>query len=210
VLAHDLRRGRAVPPFDGVDQFRVLLPGLLPPAAGDRRVVPAHPAVDLGHEVEEDLVAGQLADAPVQLRVGQHHGVDVVGGERRVTLLAQLAQAGDPRDVGVLGGQPGGFRLQQRPDGQQLVDLGGSRPVDEGPVPGTEVHPSVGAQHLQRLADRLAGDAEHLRELALHEMLAGRELPRDDQFLHGLADALTQRARAVDPVRGHAFRQLAR
>ncbi len=205
---HDLAGPVGVALGDGVDQRGVLLPGGPAALAGHRRVVPADAAGDLGGEVAEHGVAGQLHDGGVQLGVDGHRAVDVVGLDGGQAARAERAQPGHPLVGVVAGRQPRGLGLEEGAYGQQLVGLLGGGGVHEGSVPGVQVDPALAAEQLECLPDRLPGDAEHLGELALGEMLARTEVAADDELEERIENALSERNGTRDlecgcPARGN-------
>ncbi len=171
----------------------MLDPGLGTALPCDGGVVPADPGVHLPGQFGEDDVAGQLHHLGVESGVGRHRQVHVVVGDGLLPLGAELLQGGDARRAGVGGGQPGGLRLQERTDREQLVRLLLRGLVDERTLGRAQIDPSLGVEPLQRLTHRLPGHPEVAGQLTLDQMLSGAERPGGDEFEQRLVDALAQR-----------------
>ena len=140
--------------------------------------------------------------AGVQGRVGRNEPFRVVGGQCVQSVLLQLPQPVDVLGGGVLGGEPGRVRLQDRADAEKLVHLVLGGGVHERALRGAEVDPAVGLQTLQGFTHRLPADAEVLGQFVFDQVLAPLQGALHDQVHDRVVDGLAQGRGTLHPARG--------
>ena len=187
---------------DRLDQFGVLGPGALAARLRDREVVPAPPAFDESNVPGQHGVSRDGVDVCMQGRVGRDEPFRVVGGQCVQPVLLQLPQPVDVLGGGVLGGEPGRVRLQDRADAEKLVHLVLGGGVHERALRGAQVDPAVGLQPLQGFTHRLPADAEVLGQFVFDQVLAPLQGALHDQVHDRVVDGLAQGRGTLHPARG--------
>ena len=125
--------------------------------------------------------------------VGVEIALVIAFGSHLRHALGDAPQARDVGSRGDLGGTRGGRRLEQADHGVDLVDVLLGELGDEAAAPGHELHQALVVQHLERLAQRRAADAEVARQRLLVDALAGLELAVEDALPDALVDFFKQR-----------------
>ena len=164
---------------------------------------PLHPAGHRLHDGGQHGAPGQVDQHLVEGRVRLHGGAPVGSGQSGVGALHRRVQPVEVF-VGCSGHDPPTQDAFQRlAHLEERLDVLVVEAADHHPPGGPLVDEPFVRQLPQCLADRDPGDAEPVGELALHEAIAGAELPTDDELPDRLAHRVAHRSRRRFLARHH-------
>ena len=202
MLLHQLLRERRVARLQRRHDAAMLLQRRLEPPLLEQRVVAVqlHHLAQVGHHLVAPAVAGDLQQPHVKALVGGEERIAV--GDALFERLVQLGELGDLCISGIARDDRGGIALEQCEQVEHLGQIALGHLGDVGAAAQLHRHQALGREHLQRLAQRRAADAELGRQGLLVDPAAGRERMREDALAHPLGHPLVERTLGQPRRRG--------
>jgi len=177
---------------DRRDEPAVLGPGMGRPPGRAAQEHPLDVVVHRGGHRLQPPVAADVEDPAVQSAVQLRQGGEVASLGCDPGPVEQFGEGRDVVRCRPLGGEPGRQRLQSAADREQVRDQAGVLIGDDRAAAGGDGHEPLGGDDPQRLADRVAGDAEVGGQPVLGQALTDRVPAGDDPPAQGFQDGVAQ------------------